>query len=212
MHDLEKIESRKRSTLHLCVLDTLMSRLEILDRELSMSMNRSVIQKIAGRVKSLESIQAKLLRKGAEVSYETAIERINDIVGVRAVCFFMDDLYTVADAISSYQDLEIVKVKNYMQYPKKTGYRSLHLIVNLTIPFQGKSLEVKAEIQLRTLAMDYWAELDHQLRYKKENNKSKEIEKELKEYAVVMEAMDQKMLELRDKIKEVQIKREESGK
>ena len=208
MQSLEKITSKKNIARQEIVLKTLLSKFEIINTELSMQENRVFIHNTSGRIKNLDSIRAKLLRKECEESFEMAMERINDIVGARAVCYYMDDLYRVADALSNQKDIEILKIKNYMEHPKKSGYRSLHMIVKVAYTFGGKQEWMKAEIQLRTFAMDYWAVLDHQLRYKKGNLSVDDkdeirIENELLDYAGALESIDKKMMKIRDKIEKI---------
>ncbi|MDD2972928.1 MAG: GTP pyrophosphokinase [Lachnospiraceae bacterium] len=208
MQPLEKINSKKNKARYEIVLHTLLNKFEIINTELSMEENRIFIHNTSGRIKNMDSIQTKLVKKGCEPGYEMAMERINDIVGVRAVCYYMDDLYRVADTLSRHTDMEILRIKNYMEHPKKSGYRSLHMIVKVMITFSGKQEWVKAEIQLRTFAMDYWAVLDHQLRYKKGSldinaKDGMEIEKELLDYAGALETIDKKMMKIRDKIEKI---------
>ena len=205
MQPIEKLESEKIVAKNQIALQTVMNKLQLINKELSVREGRILIHNISGRIKELNSIKAKLRKKGCEENYETALEVINDIIGARAVCYYMDDLYLVADVLNTHKDMEIIKIKNYMEHPKKTGYRSLHLIVKLMIPYGGKQEMVKVEIQLRTFAMDYWAVLDHQLRYKKENtdNDSEKIEKELMDYADSLESIDKKMMKLRNKIAKI---------
>lgn len=205
MQPIEKLESEKIVAKNQIALQTVMNKLQLINKELSVREGRILIHNISGRIKELNSIKAKLRKKGCEENYETALEVINDIIGARAVCYYMDDLYLVADVLNTHKDMEIIKIKNYMEHPKKTGYRSLHLIVKLMIPYGGKQEMVKVEIQLRTFAMDYWAVLDHQLRYKKKNtdNDSEKIEKELMDYADSLESIDKKMMKLRNKIAKI---------
>ena len=208
MQPLEKVNSKKNNARYEIVLKTLLNKFELINTELSVAENRVFIHNTCGRIKTIESIRAKLIKKKCEENYEMAMERVNDIVGARAVCYYMDDLYKVADALSQHQDIEIIKIKNYMEHPKKSGYRSLHMIVKVMITFMEKQEWVKAEVQLRTFAMDYWAVLDHQLRYKKEalSNEDKEqekIEKELFNYAGALENIDKKMIKIRDKIEKI---------
>lgn len=183
-----------------CVISMLLAKLDIINAELSMKYDRNIIVQTSGRIKAPESIRAKLRKKGYEETYDMAQEKINDIVGVRAVCSFMDDLYLVAKALEQHRDVRTVKVKDYLQEPKRSGYRSLHLIVEVPIYFQGEELWRRAEIQLRTAAMDFWAGLDHQLIYKRGLKEAKLIGQELYEYAQIVEELEQKMVELRDRI------------
>ena len=179
------------------------AKLELINSELSEELNRKVASSTSGRVKSLDSILNKLKRKKVAATPENVQKKINDLIGVRMICFFVDDLYKVKERLEKHKDITIVKVKDYVKQPKKSGYRSLHLICKLIIPFHEKEEEIKIEIQLRTNAMDYWAQLDYQLQYKKETSKSEQMEQKLKVYANEIEAIDKKMMKLRDKIDEL---------
>lgn len=203
MQPLEKLKNEKVLAKNEIVLKILLNKLDTINTELSIKEGRMLIHNATGRIKEIDSVRAKLKRKGYDENYETAVERVNDLIGVRAVCFYMDDLYKVADTLSMHKDIEILKVKNYMEHPKKSGYRSLHLIIRITISLWEKQEVVKAEVQLCTFAMNYWALLDHQLRYKKDNSKSEEITKELEEYAASLEVIDKKMMKIRDKIAKI---------
>ena len=183
-----------------CAVRILLAKLEVINAELSMGLGRRVIASTSGRVKTWESIQAKVIKKGYGKVDEKALENICDIAGVRAVCAFMDDVYLVANAIKAHHDLNVIKVKDYLKYPKSSGYRSLHLIVELPVYYQGGAEWMRAEIQLRTSAMDFLANLDHQLRYKRGKQEAVLIGKELKEYSAVVAGLDEKMMELRDRI------------
>ena len=129
--------------------------------------NKKKIAYCSSRIKSPESMKQKLLKKGEEPNAENAVSKVNDAVGIRVITSFVDDIYKVADLIEKQQDIHILKIKDYVQQPKKSGYQSLHLILEIAIPFQKENQWIKLELQLRTAAMDYWANLDHQLRYKR---------------------------------------------
>ena len=165
-----------------------------------MELERPVITGTSGRIKTWESIEKKTAKKGYEKPDAKALAAICDIAGVRAICVYMDDVYRVAEALKGHQDLKIVRVKDYLKSPKNSGYRSLHLIVEVPVYFRGEMEAVEAEVQLRTSAMDFWACLDHQLRYKRGKKEAKLIGQELKEYSGVVADLDRKMVELRDRI------------
>lgn len=178
----------------------MLAKLELINSELSEELNRKVSSSILGRIKSKESICNKLIKKKLEITPENIQNRINDLIGARMICFFVDDLYKVQERLDKHQDITIIKVKDYIKQPKKSGYRSLHLICKLRLPYHDHMEEFKIELQLRTNAMDYWAQLDYQLHYKKDHKKSEKIEEKLKDYANEIEAVDKKMMQLRDKI------------
>lgn len=199
-NELLLLEDAARMAQCRCVMELLLSKLQMIHTELSLEMNRDIIIRTCGRVKSVESVRAKLVKKGFELTYENAVERINDLVGVRAVCSFEDDLQRVADMLLAHKDVKLLKKKDYLKEPKNSGYRSLHLIIQVPICFQGGVCWMKAEVQLRTTAMDFWAGLDHKLRYKKGQREADLIGAELKEYAAILAGVDGKMVELRDRI------------
>lgn len=186
-----------------CAISLILTKLDIINIELSMKLNRSVIQLKTGRMKSYESTCKKLKKKGLEKNFSNALEKINDLIGVRAICSYVDDIYSIAEILSEQKDVKIVKVKDYIQNPKSSGYRSLHMIMEIPIAFQGGTQWMKAELQLRTAAMDYWANLDHQLRYKKGRKDAEMIDTELRNCADMVENLDTKMLEIRRKIDKI---------
>ena len=155
------------------------------------------------RLKSYDSVCKKMQKKGLDLNFDLALEKINDLIGVRAVCAYVDDIYKVADLIEKQQDIHILKIKDYVQQPKKSGYQSLHLILDVAIAFQKETQWIRLELQLRTAAMDYWANLDHQLRYKRGRKEAALIDEELQQCAAVISGLDQKMLEIRKKIDKI---------
>ena len=186
-----------------CAISLLLTKLDIINTVLLMNMKRNVIQMKTGRLKSFDSVCKKLNKKGLDPDFDTAVERINDLIGVRAICAYVDDIYKVAELVERQKDIRIVKVKDYIKEPKKSGYQSLHLIVEIAIAFQNGTQWIKIELQLRTAAMDYWANLDHQLRYKKGKKEAELIDGELRECAEVIGNLDQRMLEIRKKIDKI---------
>ena len=186
-----------------CAINLMMTKLEIINTFLLMKYNRSFIQMTTGRLKSYDSVCKKMQKKGLELNFDLALEKINDLIGVRAVCAYVDDIYKVADLIEKQQDIHILKIKDYVQQPKKSGYQSLHLILEIAIPFQKENQWIKLELQLRTAAMDYWANLDHQLRYKRGQKQAAVINEELQQCASVITQLDQKMLDIRKKIDKI---------
>ena len=183
-----------------CAINLMMTKLDIINTFLLMKYNRNFIQMKTGRLKSYDSVCKKMQKKGLDLNFNQALEKINDLIGIRAVCAYVDDIYKVADLIEKQQDIRILKVKDYVQQPKKSGYQSLHLILEIAIPFQKENQWIKLELQLRTAAMDYWANLDHQLRYKRGQKQAAMINEELQQCASVITQLDQKMLDIRKKI------------
>ena len=183
-----------------CAISLMLTKLDIINTFLLMKYNRNIIQMKIGRVKGYDSVCKKLSKKGLELDREIALEKINDLIGVRAICSYVDDIYRVADLLEKQKDIRIVKVKDYIKQPKKSGYQSLHMILDVAIAFQQETQWIRVELQLRTAAMDYWANLDHQLRYKRGEKETDQINEELQQCAAVITQLDQKMLEVRKKI------------
>lgn len=186
-----------------CAISLMLTKLDIINTVLYMNLNRNVIQMKAGRLKSYDSVCKKLEKKGLDNSFSTALEKINDLIGVRAICAYVDDIYQVAELVEKQKDVRIIKVKDYIKNPKKSGYQSLHLILEVAIAFQNGIQWMKIELQLRTAAMDYWANLDHQLRYKRGAKEAESIDEELRQCAEVIADLDQKMLKIRKKIDKI---------
>lgn len=183
-----------------CAISLMLTKLDIINTFLLMKYNRNIIQMKIGRVKGYDSVCKKLSKKGLELNSEIALEKINDLIGVRAICSYVDDIYRVAELLEKQKDIRIVKVKDYIKQPKKSGYQSLHMILDIAIAFQQETQWIRVELQLRTAAMDYWANLDHQLRYKRGEKETDMIDEELQQCAAVITQLDQKMLEVRKKI------------
>ena len=184
-------------------IDVMLTRLRMIDADLTEKNERPLIRNLCSRIKTAESIVKKLERKEREVTFETAVNTLNDIAGVRVVCYFADDIYQIADAVRRQKDFTIVKEKNYIRKPKKSGYQSLHLIVEVPVTYLDKTTAVRVEIQIRSVAMDYWAELDSQMCYKKDAGQLEAVEKATKQYADIIAGVDKNMLELRKKIQKM---------
>ena len=168
---------------------------------LAVEKERKVINQISCRIKSADSILKKIKKKNYPLDRE-GIFKCNDLLGIRMVCLFMDDVYEIAKRARNREDFRIIKEKDYIKKPKSNGYMSLHLIVEVPISLKGKEdvQPIKVEVQLRTVAMDFWSVLDHQLVYKKEFPGAETVGKELKEYAATISELDKNMLKLRKKI------------
>ena len=166
--------------------------------------NRKVINQVTSRVKSTESICKKMRRKSYPAD-KAGILRCNDLLGVRTVCLFIDDVYEVAECLKKQKDIRILKEKDYIKKPKSNGYMSLHLIIEVPVGGGKENQWRKVEVQLKTEAMDFWSVLDHQLVYKKEISGAESIGKELKEYAATIAELDKNMLGLRKKIEQLNV-------
>ena len=182
-----------------CVIRVLQSRLKRINEKLSQQYNRNIIKNATSRIKSIESTKHKLMKKGYDETYEMALEKINDLVGVRAVCYYLDDLYEVANCLNEFHEIRVLERKDYIKNPKNSGYRSLHLIVQVLIYFQNHLQWVKAEVQLRTIIMDHWAKLDHRLRYKCSDMQEELIDGHFKKYSRLLHVIDKRLIKFREK-------------
>ena len=183
-----------------CALMEIATKLNVLNNEFALTHNRNPIQTIKTRLKQPASILEKMNRKGLDVNIQEMEAGLADIAGVRVICSFPEDIYTVADLLLHQDDIKMLEIKDYIKNPKEGGYRSLHLIVEIPIFLsEGKKLR-KVEIQFRTIAMDFWASLEHQLRYKKNLKNAEEISRELKCCAEEIASLDYRMQEIRGKI------------
>jgi putative GTP pyrophosphokinase len=172
------------------------TRLENLNDELKVTMDRNPIQQIKTRVKTPKSIMDKLLRKGFDVSVESAKENLDDIAGVRVICPYIDDIYLLAELLMSQADIDLLRKSDYIKSPKSNGYRSLHLVVTIPVFISKGTIRVKVEIQIRTIAMDYWASLEHDLVYKLAEVKTDNVVKELKDCADIIAQTDARIQKL----------------
>lgn len=176
------------------------TKLEILNEELSLRTKRNPIESITSRLKQPQSIIGKLRRNGLPVTVAAMEQNLNDVAGVRVICSFIEDIYSVADMLTQQDDIKVIIRKDYIQNPKDNGYRSLHLIVEVPIFLSDRTLKRRVEVQIRTIAMDFWASLEHQVKYKKGIPDADRIVDELTECAHVIAATDQKMQDIYHKI------------
>ena len=184
-----------------CAIREVKRKLEVLNDELSVKNQRNPIEMIKSRVKKPKSIVEKLQRRGFEISLESMEKNLDDVAGIRIICSFLDDIYEVADMLIRQDDVKVIAVKDYIQNPKPNGYRSYHMIIEIPVFFSDSKKPIRVEVQIRTIAMDFWASLDHQLKYKKSFiDDNGEISEELKQCAEVIAGTDVKMLEIRKKI------------
>lgn len=176
------------------------TRLNVLNAEFSQEYNRNPFESIKSRLKSATSIYEKLERKGYPVTVQSIKEHLTDVAGLRVICSFPDDIYRLADLFIKQDDIILLRKKDYIKNPKPTGYRSLHLILNVPIFLSNEKHYVKVEVQFRTIAMDFWASLDHKLKYKRDVDNADEIARQLKACADSIEELDYQMQEIRNKI------------
>ena len=181
----------------------LQTKLEVLDGEFQLNYRRNPISSIHTRLKSQTSIMEKMSRLGVPISRENIEENLSDIAGVRVICPYIDDIYLIADALTAQEDVELVKRKDYIRDPKLNGYRSLHLIVRVPVYFAECVKQIRAEIQIRTIAMDFWASLEHQIKYKKNTPDAEQIVAQLRDCADVIAQTDEKMQSIRIQMDEL---------
>lgn len=188
--------------LYECAVKQLALKFEVLNSEFNVLYARNPIHHIESRVKSDESISAKLERKGMPVTLASARENVNDMAGVRVVCHYIDDVYRVAEMLERQKDIEIIKRQDYIKVPNYNGYRSLHLDIRLPVYLSDRTEFVGAEIQIRTIAMDFWASLEHDIRYKADKSKLPcGINEEMLECAGKIAEIDKQMQDMYKRIK-----------
>ena len=177
----------------------LKNKIEIMQDEYKILYDYDLIDHINTRIKSPESIEKKMLKRNIPLQYKNMIEEINDIAGIRVICPLKKDIYSIKEFIENIPGLRVIKEKDYITNPKKSGYTSYHLIVEVPISLSRKLMYVKVEIQIRTMAMDFWASLEHKMKYKPKTEISKTASKELVSYAKMIQKLDQKMMILSSK-------------
>ncbi|MED9904625.1 MAG: GTP pyrophosphokinase family protein [Lachnospiraceae bacterium] len=202
----------KLMTYYRCAMMEIETKFNVLNEEFSLEHDRNPINSIKTRLKSVPSIREKLERRNIAPSLAAVEENLSDIAGVRVICSFVDDVYVLAHALLQQDDVELIEKKDYIASPKPNGYRSLHLIVGIPIFLKHEKRIMKVEIQLRTIAMDFWASLEHQLRYKKDFLFSNEMAKELQECAELSAVLDSRMDNLRKSVSSSDDKQQKNKK
>ena len=182
------------------VITEMTARLDVIRKYRKINNDRDPIEYIKSRIKSEDSMKEKLKRKGLEVNLENALSKIYDAAGIRIVCTFVDDVYDVAEMIKKYDDIEVIKEKDYIKNPKENGYRSYHLVISVPLNIAGEIHKVYLEIQIRTIAMDFWSSLEHQMKYKKNIQDQAMIVEELKRCAEQIATTDINMMAIRNMI------------
>lgn len=176
------------------------TKLEILNDELSLTNSQSPISSIQSRRKKTISIAEKLKRMDKDVTIQSIVDNLNDVAGIRVICAFLDDIYKIARMLAQQDDITLIEVKDYIRNPKPNGYRSYHMIVEIPVFFSNEKQPMRVEVQIRTVAMDFWASLEHQMKYKQDVEAADEIMGELKECADTIASTDLRMLKIREKI------------
>ncbi|XID95149.1 GTP pyrophosphokinase family protein [Paenibacillaceae bacterium WGS1546] len=192
-------------------LDSLETKIEILKEEFQFLHDYNPIEHTKSRLKSAESILNKIYRKRCDLSFPSIRENIKDIAGLRITCSFVSDIYRISDMLRNQSDLTVVETKDYIQNPKPNGYQSLHMIVQVPVYMSDRSEQVCVEVQIRTIAMDFWASLEHKIFYKYNEAVPPELLRELKEAADSAAALDKQMERLHHEISEIKETRTEAG-
>ena len=181
-------------------LKQISTKLEILNDEFQHVHRYNPIEHIKSRVKTPESIVKKLKKHGYESTIQNMVEYVNDIAGIRVICSFTSDIYQIAEMIRNQSDIKVISIKDYIVNPKKSGYKSYHMLVTIPVYLSDRIVDTKVEIQIRTVAMDFWASLEHKINYKFEGNAPDHIRNELVECARMVAELDERMLSLNEEI------------
>ena len=199
------IDSWKEVTLiYNSALKQISTKLEILNDEFQHVHRYNPIEHIKGRIKTPESIVKKLKKHGYESTINNMIRYVNDIAGIRVICSFASDIYQIAEMISNQSDIKVISVKDYIVNPKASGYKSYHMLVSVPVYLSDRIEDTKVEIQIRTVAMDFWASLEHKIHYKFEGNAPEHIREELVECAQMVSDLDARMLALNEEIQHIE--------
>ena len=204
---LDKIEDnmmplKRLMAYYRCAIMEVETKFNVLNEEFSLEYDRNPIETIKTRIKSTESIIKKLVRRNFPLTVDSIEANLNDIAGVRVVCSFLEEIYLLADCLLQQDDVKLIQVKDYIKNPKPNGYRSLHLIIEIPIFLKDEKKDMRVEVQLRTIAMDFWASLDHKLSYKKDipEEEAKLLRQELLECAQISADLDVRMGEIKNRI------------
>lgn len=180
------------------------TKLEILNDEFQHVHKYNPIEHIKSRIKTPESIVKKLKKYGQESTIENMVTYVNDIAGIRIICSFSDDIYQIAEMLSSQEDIKVIEVRDYLKNPKPSGYKSYHMLITIPVYLSDRIVETKVEIQIRTVAMDFWASLEHKINYKFEGNVPDGIRNELVECAQMVSILDDHMLLLNKEVQNLE--------
>ena len=186
--------------IYKAALKQVQTKMEILNDEFQRVHRYNPIEHIKARIKSSESIVKKLKRYGYESTIENMITYVNDIAGIRIICSFTSDIYRIADMVANQKDIKVLSIKDYITYPKASGYKSYHMILSVPVYLSDRIEETKVEMQIRTVAMDFWASLEHKMHYKFEGDAPQHIKDELVECAHMVSDLDARMLSLNEEI------------
>ena len=198
----EAKQFRELMMMYTCAIREVKTKLEVLNDDLAVRNERNPIQMIKSRVKRPSSIIKKLERRGHPITVDSIKENLDDVAGIRVICSFVDDIYAVVNMLAHQDDVNVLMVKDYIRSPKVNGYRSYHMIVEIPVHFSDRKTKMRVEVQIRTIAMDFWASLDHQMKYKKDLDDMDEISEELTECAEIIAQIDRRMQKIRQKIED----------
>ena len=193
-----------------CAILEMRTKLEVLSKDLAVRYRRNPIEFIESRLKKPSSIARKLRRNGSEITVENMVEQVSDIAGIRVLCAYIDDIYEIARMLARQQDVRIINVKDYIKHPKENGYRSYHMIVEIPVYFSDEVRPVRCEIQIRTIAMDFWASLEHDIRYKADKSRLPEgINEEMLAVAGKIADIDRQMQDMYRRIRAAETEKAE---
>lgn len=196
------VEYKELRMMYACAIKEVQTKFEVLETEFKVRYQRNPISSIQTRLKSSSSIIEKMIRKGVPFSMENLEQQIQDLAGIRVICSYVDDIYALAKALTSQDDITLLEEKDYIRNPKPNGYRSLHLIVSVPVFFSQQKRQIKVEVQIRTIAMDFWASLEHQMKYKREIPDQQHIVAQLKNCAEDIARVDREMMDIRRRLEE----------
>jgi putative GTP pyrophosphokinase len=201
------IEWKNNLIIYKFALEEINTKLKILNEEFQFIHKHNPIEHLKSRIKEPSSILKKIKRKNLELTLENVKEHVHDIAGVRITCSFVSDIYDIYTMLEKQDDIRIIKVKDYIQHPKPNGYKSLHLIIEIPVFLTSHTEYVKIEIQIRTIAMDFWASLEHKIYYKFEQDIPLHLQQELTEAAEMVNFLDNKMKNIQEKVEEFKVNR-----
>ncbi|HKM20704.1 MAG TPA: GTP pyrophosphokinase family protein [Lachnospiraceae bacterium] len=208
--DYEEVDSWQTIILlYNSALKEVGTKLEILNDEFQHIHQYNPIEHIKSRIKTPESIVKKLKKRGYESTLDNMVKYVNDIAGIRIICSFTSDIYRIAEMLRNQSDIKVISIKDYIKAPKESGYKSYHMLVSVPIYLSDSVVDTKVEIQIRTVAMDFWASLEHKINYKFEKNAPEHIISELYECAMMVSELDAKMLSLNEEIQQTVATNEE---
>ena len=196
------VDYREMRMRYSCAIKEVRTKFDVLNSEFNVRYQRNPITAISSRLKSSSSIMEKLARKGLDFTVDNVEATLYDVAGIRVVCSYVDDIYVLAHALAKQDDITIIKEKDYIKHPKANGYRSYHMIVSVPVFFSDETKEMTVEVQIRTIAMDFWASLEHQLKYKQEVPNQQEIVSQLTDCAERIAEIDRQMYRVRQQIEQ----------